>query len=672
MTLADRSSAASDASNPANSSESFGVQWSLEETLTFIARCYDRDALLDTLLGFSQRCLSNRMMLLLGNRQAKSYRLQGWADLDPRFRQHSALSSVKVELAEDAAFFDETPDDEAQLSYAHARRPEEIGIDQLFVELTLFPPERVVFQTVYIGHYPAIALLGEPLKDVEADLRRDLQRCARAVGEQLSELLQLTRSGKLPPAEKRIPPPPNAAPRAAAASPFEPDGYPSGGAGIPGLVVESSVSEEIPDPHPGATAYGLPFANSPEAATDPQQAAAPAADLTPSEDILPEPEDVVLNPRLSMSAEAKHSTLEGGFTVHQFAPFTEDDGAKDRPAHLEDTGAHDLAARREEVVDEQPREEDAEEPGKSRAPKAQILRHVSLKAGRRTGRNRAGASAGEAAQTAPQTSPGAIPHDILTRFPGPLQVDRYQYSVATLPPVDAHGPMLAKLVAGGAESVHIARHFLDHISIEVRFYATYLFSQLPTDDTIELLLERLFDRDQQTRELAKQIVLAHYRRTRARGEDWLGARLRPFLHAILASEGEDLRTEVAADLLAALRDAPSVDILIAGLDRFHGRIKDSVFGALQAITYLDFAPASSDWRQWRALHPRGSKTDAQERGEWIVQALNAPSVLIREMVFEEIQQFDRLDLNYHPNQPEKLRARAQEDLRHWLTLYAPE
>src|SRR5690554_4428635 len=286
MTLANPSTAASDASNLAESSEPFGVQWSLEQALGFIAQCYDRDALLDTLLGFSQRCLSNRMVLLLGNNQAKPYRLQGWPELDTRFRERSALLGIKVELAEDAAFFDDAPADEAQLSYALARRPEDIGIAQLFVELTLFPPERVVFQTVHIGHYPAIALFGEPLKDVPAQVRRDLQSCARAVGEQLSEILRLTRSGELPPVEKRIPIPPTASPRASEANPFEPDIFQAGDAVIPGLVVESSVSEEIPNigPHPGATAYGLPFAESKDVSEATQESEAHAADLTRSEE----------------------------------------------------------------------------------------------------------------------------------------------------------------------------------------------------------------------------------------------------------------------------------------------------------------------------------------------------------------------------------------------------
>src|SRR5690554_6026543 len=161
MTLANRSSAASDAAKPADSSAPFGVQWSLEQTLTFIAHCYDRDALLDTLLGFSQRCLTNRMVLLLGKNQAKPYRLQGWPELDPRFRDRQTLVGVKIDLAEDAPFFEDTPVSEEQLSYAEAKRPEDIGIGQLFVELTLFPPERVVFQTVRIGTLPAIALFGE-------------------------------------------------------------------------------------------------------------------------------------------------------------------------------------------------------------------------------------------------------------------------------------------------------------------------------------------------------------------------------------------------------------------------------------------------------------------------------------------------------------------------------
>lgn len=767
MTLANT---APDAPSSAADGERFGVHWSVEQTLTFIKNCYDRDALLDTLLGFSQRCLSNRMVLLLGKNQAKPYRLQGWPELDPRFRDRQTLVGVKIDLAEDAPFFEDTPASEEQLSYAEAKRPEDIGIGQLFVELTLFPPERVVFQTVRIGAFPAIALFGEPLKDASADKREQLQTCAQAVGAQLTEILRLTRSYALPPAEQRIPAAPlvdPAPPAEQAAQPAleaqeeAPDIFEEDDLIIPGLAVESSVSEEVfkAPPNPGATAYGLPFADKPgqpksaAAATsfglpfidakipdelDPPRFSAPESVVEetsePGADASPvvgrevsevselseasevsevsELSDSIFEPQDDISREAnpfaerppsallsppKSSTMEGGFTVDHFAPPADDADDQDTPAEPEVAPAKDAKPTRG-----------------SGAPKAQILRHISLKHGRKTGAQRASLGAASSSQPlfaeessfglersvssepslaqepsfAPEPSladePSFAPEpslasselapseDAFADFPGAVKVDRYQYTVPTLPPVEAHGPMLAELASMGAQGAEIARKFLTNTSIEVRFYATYLFSKLPAEQAVEPLLERLFDRDQQTRESARNIILAHYHHTRRRGENWLDTQLRPFLHATLASEGEELRTEVAAGLLGAVRDAQSVDILIESLDRFQGRTQESIQRALQTITYLDLGPYAIEWNSWRGSNPRGLKTNAQERGEWIVDALNAPSLEIREMVYEEISRFQRLDLNYHPEQPEKLRIRAQEDMQHWLTLYPPE
>jgi hypothetical protein len=167
------------------------------------------------------------------------------------------------------------------------------------------------------------------------------------------------------------------------------------------------------------------------------------------------------------------------------------------------------------------------------------------------------------------------------------------------------------------------------------------------------LAPRLIDRDHQTREVAKKIVLST-------DTGWLEDTLVPMLYEILESEQEDLRIEVAADLLGAMRDQNSVPLLIERLNRANGRVKDRINVALRTITYKDFVPSASEWKNWWA------DAAEQSRDDWMIAALNSNSVEIRNLVFREISQLPDLDLNYHPDQPAKLRGRAQEELRQWL------
>src|SRR5690606_6395735 len=107
--------------------------------------------------------------------------------------------------------------------------------------------------------------------------------------------------------------------------------------------------------------------DAPEAA---QQVETPSADQTPSEEILPEPENLFERTRHPGFNETKHSTLEGGFTVHKFAPYTEDDSETYQDDPLEDPLVEDRDEPIEAAVIEDVSEdvEDAQESSSSRAP----------------------------------------------------------------------------------------------------------------------------------------------------------------------------------------------------------------------------------------------------------------------------------------------------------------
>ena len=235
-------------------------------------------------------------------------------------------------------------------------------------------------------------------------------------------------------------------------------------------------------------------------------------------------------------------------------------------------------------------------------------------------------------------------------FPGRIFVDRYQYTIATMPPVNEHGPILEALVRIGQPSLAVVKEFIDDASLECRFYATYLLTELPAHGLIVELFDRLFDRDQQTRSLAQNIVFAH------RSLAVFATTVVVPLREVLEKNEEEFRVEVAVENLRRIKDLASVPLLIDALHEQPARIRKSVHRALREITFQSFAAAPTDWRRW------WSDAEDQPRWRWLVEAMNSKDDEIRMLAFDEIEQLPGLEFNYHPDQPAKLRIRAQKSL----------
>ncbi len=239
-------------------------------------------------------------------------------------------------------------------------------------------------------------------------------------------------------------------------------------------------------------------------------------------------------------------------------------------------------------------------------------------------------------------------------FPGKIFVDRYQFTVETMPPVNEHGPVLETLVRIGQPSIEVVSEYLDASSLERRFYATYLLTELSLDGLLDKLCNRLFDRDQQTRTVAQRLVHAH------RYLDDFQEKIVEPLRAILEDSEEDFRIEIAANNLRRLRDIKSIPALIDALQTDSKHVRDTIHQALRQITLQPLAPSPSEWRRW------WFDASDQSRWEWLVEAMNSDDEDLRHTAFDEIQQIPGLELNYHPDQPPKLRTRAQQELRNFL------
>ncbi len=236
-------------------------------------------------------------------------------------------------------------------------------------------------------------------------------------------------------------------------------------------------------------------------------------------------------------------------------------------------------------------------------------------------------------------------------FPGRLFIDRYQHTVDSMPDVSEHGPVLAALVRLGEAAADVVIKHLNDSSIESRFYATFLLTRLPAQEALPIVVERLFDKDAQIRDVAKGILKTYHLTT---GFDAILEVLREEIE--LAQE--DKRVESSADLLAHFRDRESIQTMIDQLGQ-HGDHTNKVL--LNALLTITLQPLTSpyDWKQW------WSDAKDQPRSTWIVAALNSNSEQVRMQAFDEIQRIPGLDLAYHPTQASKERERAQRLLEKW-------
>ncbi len=250
---------------------------------------------------------------------------------------------------------------------------------------------------------------------------------------------------------------------------------------------------------------------------------------------------------------------------------------------------------------------------------------------------------------------------LCARFPGRLVCDRYQLPVDKLPPVERHSPTLAALAHIGAPAADAVAALLEQASLDIRFYATYLFTRLPAEGALGALLKRAFDRDAQTRAVAMRVIAAH----RHSAPTLVGEVLLPLRQRISAHE-DDLSLEHAAELLGLLRDVSSVELLIHAMGRSRVRTAQTIHQALQHITLQPMPPAAVAWRTWWAEGQR------EPRSAWVLRALNATSEVLRELVAQELEQLPELQLNYHPKQPPSMRLRAQQDLKAWLDAQAAQ
>jgi len=205
---------------------------------------------------------------------------------------------------------------------------------------------------------------------------------------------------------------------------------------------------------------------------------------------------------------------------------------------------------------------------------------------------------------------------LVEHFPGPLVIDRYEQP-DKLPRVDRHGPLLKALISFGKIVIPHVLPLLESRDTDVRFYATFLFSEMKFPEALDGLTSRLFDNDRQVRGIAVDVIRGFAGHPEYR---WSIGQI---IEA-LESPARDLDAKrLAAATLGDLGEPGGVEALIGMLESVDDKLVRAGRRALTKITFFDHGYSRRRWADWYNIYR--NKT----RIEWAVEGLSSEDDAIR-------------------------------------------
>jgi hypothetical protein len=213
--------------------------------------------------------------------------------------------------------------------------------------------------------------------------------------------------------------------------------------------------------------------------------------------------------------------------------------------------------------------------------------------------------------------------ELIKHFPGPLLCDRYQVS-GKLPPVVEHGPLLKTLVKFDKKTVPHILPLFESLDSDVRFYATFLFSELRYPDALGALTTRVFDNDRQVRALAIEVIkkfsiYSEYH--------WA---MRELIGAFESANASMDTKRIAATAIGNLCEPSAVGALIRMLGTDDTVLVDRCQKALVKITFTDFGFSERRWEFWWDVHKE------KHRIEWAIESMTHGKAQIRSAAIQEL------------------------------------
>lgn len=244
--------------------------------------------------------------------------------------------------------------------------------------------------------------------------------------------------------------------------------------------------------------------------------------------------------------------------------------------------------------------------------------------------------------------PDALPF-VAEAFPGLCWFDR-RLPFKSLPRGRDTGPLARVLAGFGREAVGTVATLMRAPQTDQRFYATLLSVDVPGDEVLEALAERVLDSDLQTFDAAC-VSLDRWAGEHGALEGVL-APMREQLPMAHVDRGPRLRYVTA---LHRLRDPGALVALARALDPFDAEMAERAHLALRTLTGHDFGARPEDWAKWV------KKNASKPRHRWLADALLGDDAMLIHTAVHELLTlgFDaRAALDASPRDRKKVRKAA--------------
>ena len=241
---------------------------------------------------------------------------------------------------------------------------------------------------------------------------------------------------------------------------------------------------------------------------------------------------------------------------------------------------------------------------------------------------------------------------IMTRFPGPVTIERDRLADGPLPRVAECGPILRVIASQRRTALPFVLSHVEDPDPEKRFWATYLLTELVYPDVIEPILSRVFDAEPRVRRAARAAARA-YAEVQPQA---IVERLE--LVAMDGGEPKERRT-LAIEALGETREPLAIPALMPLLDDPNVEVVAAVRSALTVIARQDFGVTSAKWTAW------WEQNRERHRLEWLIDALMHEHAALRAAAGEELKTITKEYFGYYDDLPKRERERAQSRYREW-------
>lgn len=239
---------------------------------------------------------------------------------------------------------------------------------------------------------------------------------------------------------------------------------------------------------------------------------------------------------------------------------------------------------------------------------------------------------------------------IMAKFPGPIVIEPERLESAQLPRVAECGPVIRLVASQRRTALPYVLSHVEGADVELRFWATYLLTELVYPDAIEPAIARTFDEEERVRRAARAAV-------RALAE----AHPQPVVERLgeIANTQSFARRVLAVEALAETREPGAVPVLLPLLEEDAAQVVDATRAALVLLTQQDYGRDTDRWIGWWAENRN------RHRIEWLIDALMHEQRAHRGAASDELRGITKEYFGYYDDLPKRERERAQARYREW-------